>query len=119
MNLPIVSGPKLKTHSAALLMYLHIGDIERGERNPSLKNISAIAEALGVDISELFLFGSRHKHWKISETPFFYSVVLYPHVVCRHFANTLFSTRRHRVAQPDIKSLLALDKMELNRIWGD
>ena len=34
----------------------YLGGIERGERNPSLKNISAIAEALSVDISELFLF---------------------------------------------------------------
>ncbi len=33
----------------------YLGGIERGERNPSLKNISAIAEALGVDISDLFL----------------------------------------------------------------
>ncbi len=34
----------------------YLGGIERGERNPSLKNISAIAKALGVDISELFIF---------------------------------------------------------------
>ena len=38
----------------------YLGDIERGERNPSLRNISVIAEALGVDISELFLFRKRN-----------------------------------------------------------
>lgn len=34
----------------------YLGGIERGERNPSLKNIAAIAKALGVDLSELFRF---------------------------------------------------------------
>jgi len=34
----------------------YIGGIERGERNPSLKNIQAIANALEVKLSELFLF---------------------------------------------------------------
>ena len=34
----------------------YLGGIERGERNPALKNISAIAEALGVTLSELFTF---------------------------------------------------------------
>ncbi len=37
----------------------YLGGIERGERNPSLKNIAAIAEALGVAVSELFVFGDR------------------------------------------------------------
>ena len=32
----------------------YIGGIERGERNPSLKNIDKIAKALGVRIEELF-----------------------------------------------------------------
>jgi len=32
----------------------YLGGIERGERNPALKNIAAIAEALGVNITELF-----------------------------------------------------------------
>ena len=32
----------------------YLGGIERGERNPSLKNIAAIAEALNVTLSELF-----------------------------------------------------------------
>ena len=35
----------------------YLGGIERGERNPSLRNIAAIAKALGVTLSELFLFG--------------------------------------------------------------
>ena len=38
----------------------YLSGIERAERNPSLKNITAIAEALGVTLSELFLFGSRN-----------------------------------------------------------
>lgn len=32
----------------------YIGGIERGERNPSLKNIARIAAALRVDVAELF-----------------------------------------------------------------
>jgi len=32
----------------------YIGGIERGERNPALKNIAAIADALDVSLSELF-----------------------------------------------------------------
>jgi len=32
----------------------YLGGIERGEMNPALKNIAAIAEALGVNITELF-----------------------------------------------------------------
>ena len=34
----------------------YVGGIERGERNPALRNIAAIANALGVAIQELFLF---------------------------------------------------------------
>jgi transcriptional regulator with XRE-family HTH domain len=34
----------------------YLGGIERGERNPSLKNIAAIANALGVRLSNLFNF---------------------------------------------------------------
>ena len=34
----------------------YLGSIERGERNPSLKNIEAIANALGVTLSDLFKF---------------------------------------------------------------
>jgi len=37
----------------------YLGSIERGERNPSLKNIAAIAEALGVSLSQLFSFEER------------------------------------------------------------
>ena len=36
----------------------YLGGIERGERNPALKNIGALAKALEVDISELFKFSS-------------------------------------------------------------
>jgi transcriptional regulator with XRE-family HTH domain len=32
----------------------YIGGIERGERNPGLKTIVRIADALGVQVSELF-----------------------------------------------------------------
>jgi len=32
----------------------YIGGIERGERNPSLKNIKSIADALEVSLSDLF-----------------------------------------------------------------
>ncbi|KSV17373.1 DNA-binding protein [Dehalococcoides mccartyi] len=32
----------------------YLGGIERGERNPSLKNIYAIAQALKVSLSDLF-----------------------------------------------------------------
>ena len=34
----------------------YLGSIERGERNPSLKNIAAIAKALNISLSELFSF---------------------------------------------------------------
>lgn len=34
----------------------YLSSIERGERNPSLKNIEAIANALGVKLSDLFQF---------------------------------------------------------------
>jgi transcriptional regulator with XRE-family HTH domain len=34
----------------------YIGGIERGERNPCLKNIIAIAKALDINLSELFTF---------------------------------------------------------------
>ena len=34
----------------------YLGGIERGERNPSLKNIAAIAKALGVTLAQLFSF---------------------------------------------------------------
>lgn len=35
----------------------YLGGIERGERNPALRNIAAIARALNIPLSELFLCG--------------------------------------------------------------
>jgi len=37
----------------------YLGGIERGERNPALKNIAEIAKALDVTLSELFAFQKR------------------------------------------------------------
>ena len=37
----------------------YLGGIERGERNPSLRNIAAIAKTLGITLSQLFLFGDQ------------------------------------------------------------
>jgi transcriptional regulator with XRE-family HTH domain len=37
----------------------YLGGIERGERNPSLKNIAAIANALDVTLRELFSLGGN------------------------------------------------------------
>jgi transcriptional regulator with XRE-family HTH domain len=42
----------------------YLGGIERGERNPALKNIAAMAEALGVSFSELFHFEEQGKKIK-------------------------------------------------------
>ncbi len=36
--------------------YKHLGAIERGDENPSLSVLDRIAEALGVEIQELFRF---------------------------------------------------------------
>ena len=47
----------LSQEKLAFLSNMHrtyIGGIERGERNPSLKNIGAIARALDVDLSDFF-----------------------------------------------------------------
>jgi len=38
----------------------YLGSIERGERNPALKNIAAIADALDVSLAELFRFDNPH-----------------------------------------------------------
>ena len=35
---------------------IYLGGIERGERNPSLRNIAAIGKALNVKLFELFRF---------------------------------------------------------------
>lgn len=37
----------------------YLGGIERGERNPTLKNIVRLARALGVNLPELFDFQAR------------------------------------------------------------
>ena len=37
----------------------YLGGVERGERNPALKNINSLAEALNVTLSELFQFGDK------------------------------------------------------------
>jgi transcriptional regulator with XRE-family HTH domain len=37
----------------------YLGGIERGERNPALKNIASIAKALGVAMLELFDFNKQ------------------------------------------------------------
>jgi len=42
----------------------YLGGIERGERNPALKNIAAMAAALEVNLQELFLFDERSKNSK-------------------------------------------------------
>jgi len=34
----------------------YLGGVERGERNPCLKNIAAIAKALDISLPELFTF---------------------------------------------------------------
>jgi transcriptional regulator with XRE-family HTH domain len=34
--------------------YTYVGGIERGERNPGLMNVGALASALGVSLAELF-----------------------------------------------------------------
>jgi len=39
----------------------YLGGIERGQHNPSLKNVNAVAEALGVTLSELFLLGQQRR----------------------------------------------------------
>ena len=39
----------------------YLGGIERGERNPSLRNILAISRGLNIDLPELFSFGKKKK----------------------------------------------------------
>lgn len=38
----------------------YLGGIERGERNPALKNIAALAKALDVDLAEMFRFNKYY-----------------------------------------------------------
>ena len=37
----------------------YLGGVERGERNPALKNINSLAEALNVTLAELFQLGDN------------------------------------------------------------
>ena len=39
----------------------YLGGIERGERNPALKNIAALAEALDVSLTDLFNFEDKKR----------------------------------------------------------
>jgi len=39
----------------------YLGSVERGERNPSLKNIAAIAKALNVSLAQLFSFDAENQ----------------------------------------------------------
>lgn len=59
-NLRLVKG--LSQEELAFKAGVHrtyLGGIERGERNPALKNIAEIAKALDVTLSELFAFQKR------------------------------------------------------------
>ena len=38
----------------------YVGDVERGERNPTFANLDRLSGALGVDLSELVLAYERH-----------------------------------------------------------
>ncbi|MGA8848672.1 MAG: helix-turn-helix transcriptional regulator [Dehalococcoidia bacterium] len=42
--------------------WTYLSGIERGKRNPSLKNISVVAAALGIMLSELFLPTQQRKN---------------------------------------------------------
>ncbi len=39
----------------------YVGGIERGERNPSLKNLARLADTLGIAVKELFESTSKNK----------------------------------------------------------
>lgn len=41
-------------HDADRLHWTYVGQIERGERNPSFKNFKKLARGLEVDVAELF-----------------------------------------------------------------
>ena len=45
----------------------YLGGIERGERNPTLKNIALIARALGVSLAELFAYDEGGPSSKIGD----------------------------------------------------
>ena len=56
---PLRLGLGMSQEEVAHLAGLHVtylSGIERGKRNPSLKNIRRVAEALGIGVGELFSF---------------------------------------------------------------
>lgn len=53
----------------------YLGDIERGQRNPSIKNIEKIAQGLGVDISDLFIFSKTKNNLPSSTKKTQYKIV--------------------------------------------
>jgi len=50
------------------LHYTYVGGIERGERNPSLKSVEKIANALNVDIGELLFSQPKEKPASTEDT---------------------------------------------------
>nr|WP_272907625.1 helix-turn-helix transcriptional regulator [Paenibacillus xylanexedens] len=48
--------------------FTYIGQVERGEKNVSLINLAKIAEALGVNITQLFAYVNKEMKFMESET---------------------------------------------------
>lgn len=60
-----VSQEELASRAGVHRTYL--GGVERGERNPSLRNITRIAQALGVGPGELFWREPRRRSYDVAE----------------------------------------------------